>query len=118
LCFLFFSISESFVAKLFWIHQVCASGGRREGHEVFLTLGVVIIDETCVNVLDYVWESVISFCETFCVHFVAWWRKYLCVNLFAFPNTGVATESSILLRNLVKKRKRRVGNHHSSHFVI
>jgi len=45
---------------LFWIHQVCASGGRREGHEVFLTLGVVITDETCVNVLDYVCGRVSS----------------------------------------------------------
>ncbi len=34
---------------LFWIHHVCASGERREGHEVFLTLGVIIIDEACVD---------------------------------------------------------------------
>jgi hypothetical protein len=34
---------------LFLIHHVCASGGRREGHEVFLTSGVIIIDEACVD---------------------------------------------------------------------
>jgi hypothetical protein len=34
---------------LFWIHHICASGGTREGLEVFLTLGVIIIDEACVD---------------------------------------------------------------------
>ncbi len=33
---------------------------EEEGHEVFLTLGVVIIDETCVDVLDYVCGRVSS----------------------------------------------------------